>query len=67
MSQEIKRNIQNKAVAGAGAAADPKKGIKFGQGNFLHQEGGNNNGIADGTTTLGQANLDPKKKSSTCC
>lgn len=33
MSKEIKKNIQNKAVTGA--PTDQKKGIKFGQGNFL--------------------------------
>ena len=35
MSMEIKKNIQNKA-SGAGGGPD-KKGVKFGQGNFLHQ------------------------------
>lgn len=52
-------------MSGAGAPADQKKGIKFGQGNFLHQEG--TASTEGSTTTLGQASLDPKKKGSTCC
>lgn len=51
MSKEIKKNIQNKAVTGA--PADGKKGIKFGQGNFL-QDGGSTQG-GDSTTTIGGA------------
>lgn len=33
MSKEIKKNIQNKASTVGG---QDKKGVKFGQGNFLH-------------------------------
>lgn len=50
MSKEIKKNIQNKAVTGN--PGDPKKGIKFGQGNFL-QDGGTHSTQTDSTTTLG--------------
>jgi hypothetical protein len=35
MSKEIKKNIQNKANV---TNTTDKKGIKFGQGNFLHQQ-----------------------------
>jgi Ras-related protein Rab-1A len=48
MSKEIKKNIQNKAVTGA--PTDQKKGIKFGQGNFL-QDG--THSTQESTTTLG--------------
>ncbi len=42
MSKEIKKNIQNKAsTAPGGNGTDPNNkknaGVKFGQGNFLHQ------------------------------
>ena len=55
MSKEIKRTIQNKA-----SSLNPgdKKGIKFGQGNFLHQE----NNLGDGETPKA---VDKKKQN--CC
>jgi Ras-related protein Rab-1A len=72
MSKEIKKNISNKAVSGAGGAngsgLDSKKGIKFGQGNFLQD--GSTNSTEGSTTTLGNAaGGDPNKKKAqgACC
>jgi Ras-related protein Rab-1A len=66
MSKEIKKNIQNKAVTGA--PTDQKKGIKFGQGNFLQD--GTHSTQSDSTTTLGAVHTssDPnKQKKGACC
>lgn len=69
MSKEIKKNIQNKAVTGA--QGDQKRGIKFGQGNFL-QDGTNSTQEGSTTTLGGGASLgsgDPnrKKAGGNCC
>ena len=66
MSKEIKKNIQNKAVSGIATATDPKKGIKFGQGNFLQD--GTHSTQSDSTTTLGGPGAnDASKRKGSCC
>jgi Ras-related protein Rab-1A len=53
MSKEIKKNIQNKASSGT--PSDPKKGIKFGSGNFLQD--GTQSTQGESSTTMGGTGL----------